>query len=421
MTVKKWFADLPIQGKLTLINTTVVLVALAPVILFTLGYEYVSVRRAMLSEAEVQANIIRDNVAAATAFADTAAASEILQALRSSPNVTQAAVLLPGNVVLARYVNAEHSPTLITKGSGTDATSTDDSCVRVSRVIFLKQDAVGWLAIETSMQPLWKQLALYLLVNFLAGLLSFGIAYPLAKRLKESITGPLANLMALAQRVTSHNDYSPLKNKNTSKDEVGRLTDAFDSMLLTIRQRDLKLSRMAYYDNVTGLANRYYFLERLNRAVADTRRYGSRCCVMFIDLDNFKGVNDTYGHDVGDELLREVAGKLTAAVRDNDFVCRIGGDEFAVIVEDIKDLTGPSILADKIIAALSKPMHVRGEQLQVGASIGIAASPDHAIEISDLLRAADTAMYWAKEHGRNCFRIYTPLDAGGADGSHPAK
>jgi diguanylate cyclase (GGDEF)-like protein len=210
--------------------------------------------------------------------------------------------------------------------------------------------------------------------------------------------------------VTEHQDYTLPREVNDSNDEVGSLSRAFDDMLSRIQERDIKLSQMAYYDNVTRLTNRHYFMERLDQAVRNSQRYGTRCCLMFIDLDNFKTVNDSYGHDVGDELLREVASQLTAVLRDNDVVCRIGGDEFAVIIENNKDMLGPGILAQKIIAKLSTPMVLQGKDVHIGASIGLSGCPENAITAANLMRTADAAMYKAKEGGKNCFRIYSDSD-----------
>ncbi len=179
-------------------------------------------------------------------------------------------------------------------------------------------------------------------------------------------------------------------------------------MLSGVHERDLKLSQMAYYDNVTKLTNRHYFMERLAQAVNNATRYGNRCCLMFIDLDNFKIVNDTLGHHVGDDLLREVATQLTRVTRNSDVLCRIGGDEFAIILENTDDMEGPGILAQKIIDTLSQPMTLHGEGVLIGASIGISTCPEHADNIADLLRTADLAMYQAKAKGKNCFQHYVP-------------
>ncbi|MFZ2267259.1 MAG: diguanylate cyclase [Azonexus sp.] len=407
MTFGAWFKNRPINVKLGLINLTTVLISLTPVVCLTLGYEYYSVRRAMLQEAEVQADIIRDNVAAAAAFSDAESAQEILLALHASPNIIHADLLLPNGMRLASY-GKPGIPALGTVDEpGEDQSYTTGQIIRVERTVRLKQNVVGWLETQTSMQPLIERLGLYLVVNFLSMLLGFAVAYPLSKKLKESITGPLSELMEVAHQVTQHQNYTPPRQINDSDDEVGSLSRAFDDMLSRIQERDVKLSHLAYYDNVTGLTNRHYFMERLDQAVGNALRYGSRCCLMFIDLDNFKTVNDTHGHQVGDDLLRAVANKLTDLLRDNDILCRIGGDEFAVIIEHNKDMSGPSTLAQKIIENLSTPMHLHGDEIRIGASIGLSACPENAINMADLLRAADTAMYWAKEGGKNCFRIYS--------------
>lgn len=405
MTAKQWLNNRPIHTKLNLINALVVLAALIPIIGITLGYEYYSVRRASVHEAGIQADIIRDNVAAAMAFSDGESASEILEALHSSPNVIQAVLLLPNQAVLARYVKPGTSPAAIAE-SEFDGAIVEQPVIRISRKIFLKQDPVGWLVTETSMSPLHERLRLYLLVNLLSISIGFAIAYPLSVRLKESITAPLSDLMALASHVTTHQDYAASRAPSRSQDEIGCLSRAFDKMLSNIQERDLKLSQMAYYDNVTGLTNRHYFMERLEQTVANTLRYGTRACLMFIDLDDFKIVNDTHGHHVGDTLLRTVAKRLSELLRDNDIVCRIGGDEFAVIVDNIRDLNGPAVLAQKIIAKLSTPMSLHGHEIVVGASIGFSISPDNALNTADFLRTADMAMYKAKEQGKNRFCIY---------------
>ena len=408
MSFRQWLANRPIHAKLSLINTLVVLSALLPIIGITLGYELYAARQATLLEAQTQADIIRDNVAAAAAFGDAQSASEILDTLRSSPAATQAVLLLPNGQILARYTAPGISSPSPTKLDERDQAQANWDYVLVARNVYLKQDIVGWLTVETSIEPLYQRLRLYLLVKLLSIAFGFAIAYPLSLRLKESITAPLSELMAQARHVTPHQDYNPRRRASDRHDEIGSLSRAFDKMLSSVHERDLKLSQMAYYDNVTGLTNRHYFMERLDQSVNNARRYGSRFCLMFIDLDNFKIVNDTQGHHVGDELLREVASHLTQVTRNSDVLCRIGGDEFAIILENIHDMEGPCILAQKIIDTLSGPMPLDGQNIHIGASIGISAYPDHADNTADLLRMADVAMYQAKSNGKNRYQYYLP-------------
>jgi len=158
---------------------------------------------------------------------------------------------------------------------------------------------------------------------------------------------------------------------------------------------------MATHDSLTGLHNRASMTDALEHAVSKARRGGESLAVLFIDLDGFKSVNDTLGHATGDQLLRETARRLRAAVRQSDLVARLGGDEFVVMVESVSDRHGLQLLAAKILAAAGEPMRLQGHEVAVTASIGIAVFPDDGNDVSTLLANADMAMYRAKALGRN--------------------
>ena len=406
--IANWFANRPVHSKLNLITIIVVLAAVMPVVGITLGSEYYALRRAALQEARIQAEIIGQNVAAAMAFRDQEAAVEILEALKASPAVMQATLLLPDGTRLADYRHPQSGhPPIVATHEG-DYALVKEGVVRVYRQVFLKRQEVGQLIVETSLSPLYRRLRFYLVISVLATLLGLALAYRLSMRLKDSITVPLSELMQWATHVTHKQDYASRQLTEDRQDEIGHLSKAFDKMLAQIHERDLKLSQMAYYDNVTGLNNRHYFMERLEQAVGNALRYGGRTCLMFIDLDDFKIVNDTHGHDVGDALLREVAAQLNSVLRDSDVLCRLGGDEFAVIMENVRDLAGLETVARKIIGTLSQPMTLHGHSTVVGASIGLSICPSHGEDVMTLLKAADLAMYKAKEQGKNRYQIYQP-------------
>ena len=162
------------------------------------------------------------------------------------------------------------------------------------------------------------------------------------------------------------------------------------------RLRSDRQAREARLDPLTGLPNRAVFFERLAESTDLARADGSRLAVLFMDLDGFKHVNDTLGHDVGDELLRAVAGRLAGAVRRTDVVARLGGDEFAVLVEGVGSTDGIEAMADHLCGALAAPISVRGRMVAVRASIGIALGPHPSDDPQLLLRDADVAMYRAK-------------------------
>lgn len=167
-------------------------------------------------------------------------------------------------------------------------------------------------------------------------------------------------------------------------------------------QKQLKAEReesyyLALHDPLTGLANRRLLMEKLRQAMARSNRSGHHNVLMFIDLDGFKQVNDVYGHDAGDAMLVEIAQRLKSAVREADTLARIGGDEFVMLFEDVQDRNNAQVVASKVVAQFEKPVDVQGNEVQPGASIGIAIHPDNGNTADELLRSADDVMYVAKK------------------------
>jgi diguanylate cyclase (GGDEF)-like protein len=157
-----------------------------------------------------------------------------------------------------------------------------------------------------------------------------------------------------------------------------------------------QLSHQAFHDSLTGLPNRSHLLERAEEAVQLAAVTGTRTALLLLDLNGFKQVNDTAGHQAGDLLLQRVAQRLLGSVRDNDVVARLGGDEFAILLTRDPDAAAAGRVAERIVDRLREPFQIDGKPVQVGASIGVALFPDDAGEYDALMRAADTAMYEAK-------------------------
>jgi diguanylate cyclase (GGDEF)-like protein len=189
--------------------------------------------------------------------------------------------------------------------------------------------------------------------------------------------------------------------------EARNLTEAFDEMRNQVRQRQAHLDFLAHHDPLTHLPNRVLFRDRLQNAINRSLRQSTRACLMFLDLDRFKQINDSLGHNTGDTLLKSVAKRLTHNVRHVDTVARLGGDEFAIIVEDISDPAQISIVADKILRAVAEIVEIESRQLHVTTSIGIATCPDDGTDVDTLTKNADTAMYHSKEQGPNGFTFYS--------------
>lgn len=193
------------------------------------------------------------------------------------------------------------------------------------------------------------------------------------------------------------------------RNSAGEVTHYFSIFTdITERKRsEEQIHHLAYFDSLTGLPNRSQFFNLLDRALLDAKRDGSEGAVLFVDLNRFKPINDTLGHDVGDLLLKEVGQRFRSALRESDLVARIGGDEFVVSLSDMTNSAHAGGVALKLLDALDAPFILQGQELRVGASIGISLYPEDAMATETLLRYADIAMYRAKQRGDNGFAYYS--------------
>ncbi|MDH3977752.1 MAG: EAL domain-containing protein [Gammaproteobacteria bacterium] len=173
------------------------------------------------------------------------------------------------------------------------------------------------------------------------------------------------------------------------------------------KRSEVRLNYLAQYDALTGIPNRQFFHDQLERAAARARREGSKAALFFLDLDQFKIVNDTLGHEAGDQLLRKTATRLSKAIRAGDVLARLGGDEFAVLLEGIKGARDAEAVARSILNIIARPFQIEGRQIHVTTSIGITLYPNDNNDANSLLKNADIAMYQAKESGRNNFKFFT--------------
>lgn len=200
---------------------------------------------------------------------------------------------------------------------------------------------------------------------------------------------------------------------STVKDEKGRIANyiAIFADISTRKQAEERLRFLATHDPLTGLPNRELFRDRLDQALARARRAKIsqpekwKLAVFLLDLDNFKEINDTFGHGWGDRVLQSVADRLQSCVRKSDSVSRLGGDEFTILLEGIANKEGCTLVANKILHAISQPLELGGQVFQLSTSIGISIYPDHGEDSETLVKHADVAMYRAKQH-KGCFRFF---------------
>jgi len=192
-------------------------------------------------------------------------------------------------------------------------------------------------------------------------------------------------------------------------DEVGEVVHAYNQLLSEINQHTRDIHRLAYQDALTDLPNRRLLEDRLSHAIVLAERQNRAIAVLFVDIDNFKVVNDTLGHKLGDELIKVVAERICGTLRMMDTVARWGGDEFVIIVENVASSGEAASVCDKIIEAVGVPIELGNNLLRIGASVGISLYPQDGADVTTLIKSADMALYEAKGRGRNAFHFF---DAG---------
>ncbi|WP_447730134.1 putative bifunctional diguanylate cyclase/phosphodiesterase [Pseudoxanthomonas suwonensis] len=246
-------------------------------------------------------------------------------------------------------------------------------------------------------------------VALLLGLL-LAVVLGMAWYVQRVLVRPIRDLAASARRIEA-GDYSVQVQASARADELGELERAFNRMSESIARHDREVRRIAYTDPLTGLTNRLAFREALEQRLAQARGSGRQLALLFADIDDFKRVNDTLGHEAGDAALLQFATRIREAVARHGgpdaLLARFGGDEFVVLVEDAQVRPVATRLAEVLVAELRDPLDIEGRQVFLGSSIGITLFPDDASGASALMKNGDIAMYQAKTAGKNGFRFYS--------------
>lgn len=355
-----------LSSRLVVTGILAVGLAILTVVLALTAFDYWSSRQTMLQDSTVEAAIVADNVSAAVMFRDARAANETLAALRSSPMVLGASIYDNDGVLFAHYGSDAGFPTsLLATGMGSSKERAGWRALEIMQPVVVSNVTWGKLYILKSMNAVYRRLAIRFAGALLIALCVMGAA----------------TAMVLRSRAV-------------------------------VRAAENRLHSLAHTDAVTGVGNRHAFNDQLASQLAQARETGERVALVYIDLDNFKALNDTFGHAAGDGLLRQVARRLQSVVRASDVVSRLGGDEFALILRlDIDDAALENY-GRRIVGTFKNPYSEVGQPVALTCSAGIATFPDDAHEMDALLSSADTAMYRAKELGKNrCVRFDATMNA----------
>ena len=386
-------------------------------IFFILIYQYNNERSLLENHAKTLTMVVADNIAPAVLFDDIEQIHKILFSLRHKDEVRHAYAVDKASEVLGSY----HSEDALTLQKETIQSLKANASQQWKGLelytmvaINAEQKQIGSIVLVTSLYAFIYQMLIEILVLVLIVMVSILLTHKYRARLRDSILNPIAELNTLTGKII---ETKNLRNKIPvyNEDEIGELAKNFNSMLEDLDKTHIELNQQkdhfsykAHHDALTGLPNRALFNDRLEQAITKARRHKEEFALFFIDLDHFKQINDTLGHEVGDEVLKFFANRLNASVRTEDTIARIGGDEFMVIMESLQTPEAISVVANKIVSIVKEPIVLGEETLHLGTSIGISVYPHNGEVAELLLKNADTAMYKAKNEGRDNYQFYTP-------------
>ncbi|OGB28724.1 MAG: hypothetical protein A3F78_16315 [Burkholderiales bacterium RIFCSPLOWO2_12_FULL_61_40] len=408
--------DIPIRQKLRRFQLMTSLISglctTAMLVLIVWNVEY----RKAEHEAGLKAGIVAENALPALLLRDSKTAEEILARLGRDSEVLGARIIEPNGRIFASFRPPDGNP-----GGAKGIAREGLLRMRVNTAIVSGGERLATLEVESDRGYVVAQILFYGGAVLLSMVLSMLIGNSIAVHLQRVITDPLSALVALMKNVSVDGNLSQ-RATITTQDEIGELGEGFNRMIAHIEQRNTalgnelaerqrveqRLEHQALHDQVTGLPNRHFFRRRTDELMRDTApRQGSRA-LLFIDLDNFKYVNDTFGHDCGDRLLIVVGERLSAAVRATDMVVRFGGDEFVVVLDQIANLPQAQLGARKVLDAVIQPFKMAEQNFFITCSIGVAMAAGPSENFDELLKKADAAMYVAKSAGKNGIRLWEP-------------
>jgi diguanylate cyclase (GGDEF)-like protein len=420
--MNRLFGNLPLAVKLLIASfltlTSVVLLSWGLVI----GDHYQDAKARLLTDASARADMMAYHSAPALAAGDREAAERVIASLRFTPAVLSAQLFDARGQPIAGYINAHSRVSAPPLGSGvSDGQLLHDDYLETYRAVMVRDDAIGVIAIATDLTQFRYDLAAFAIKASLIAAIALVIAYVATSRWHHGILGPIMRLTALTRRIFAEKRYE-LRAAVEYRDEVGAVATACNGLLDRISEREATLRRelaerthaqrrleeLTHYDPITKLPDRQYFSRQIERVLLESAESGSAGALMLIDVSNFKLVNDTLGHDAGDSLLLLLATRLTGSLRKSDTLCRLRGDEFALILEETNGEGQISAVAEKILSQVRQPFPLAEREVRVGVSIGIAVFPVDGKEPRVLLQHAETAAHRAKTSGENVYCFFSP-------------
>ena len=413
--VLQFYNKLTIAKKLNFMNLSTAIIAAIIAIIFIIFYQYIDGTKIVKYQNRTFAKVLAQNIAPALLFKDEKNIQDSLSSLKYAKDILEAYAVDSNGKILGTYVHIEpyKENKTIKQLKLKEQQFWQGSELYTVTPVIVEKKTIGYLILVHSMNKFIMHLLMQTFFITLIVLISILLTSKYYKILSRKILGPISELNESTTKIiTTKTLNTHVKVHNN--DEIGELAKNFNIMITELekyheelgRQKDM-LAYKANHDELTDLPNRALFNDRLAVAIQKADRNKSALGVFFLDIDYFKQINDQYGHDIGDEILKRFAHRLRDCLRRADTLARIGGDEFMVIVEENTDLTTSQTVAKKIIEAMQQPIELGESKLMISTSIGIAIYPNDAKNAQDLIKNADMAMYAAKEAGRNNFKFFS--------------
>ena len=346
--------------------------------------------------------------------------NEVLTSQASFPGLRYAMVIRPNGRVMAHtdpakvglYFQDPVSQSLLEGGASPRLLVADRALIDTAHPILANGDLIAWARVGISQESITKGLDVITRDGIVYTLLAILVGTLFAFLMARGLTGGLLRLVKVADGIRA--GRRDLRAPEDRADEIGSLSRNLNLMLnaLAQREQDLRDARadveqLATRDVLTNLPNRPLLMDRLHHAIVNARRDRHQVALLVIDIDRFKTINDSLGHHVGDQLIRQVADALRACVSEADTLARLGGDEFVIMLEGLDQPEDAGHLARRILAAVRRPFTIEDRVFNISCSIGIAFYPGDGADPQTLLQNADTAMYHAKENGRNTCEYFS--------------
>lgn len=408
--------------KLTRQNLTILLGSMLLSFVLIAMVLWLTARERQASAAELAAIQLGNNVAAMLVFNDPIEAERELSLLAARRELSGIGLYDASGQLFASQKHLAVLPLLQLPQQTSSTRQYDGLAIELTVPIVVKGQIEGVLYVRETLHQLMSWFLRGVLIMSALMFLIYLAAARLLVRVQREALSPLVELSDLAERIAAERNFS-LRAPVVDNNEIGSLTQRFNELLkrAEIWQTELssqlqqqaergdELEHLALKDSLTQLPNRHYFGQLLQQMVSDSSKHQQMSALMFIDLDNFKFVNDNYGHDAGDEVLIEISQRIQSAIRSGDTLCRLGGDEFALLLPNQVTPQLTEQICLRLLQTVRQPLIVKDALMPVSLSIGVAFCPTHSDDTATLLQLADEAMYRTKRAGKNGYQIYNEV------------